>query len=529
MIRYLLPSILSFCSVVSEAQSFMKTYHPDNPLYPIEVRDLKLTSDGNYIAGFDLRDNDSLGYPRAGFMKLDAFGDVIWSLMLDIPNCSASCSYEVAEKFNGNYYLYGLALNDSLSGSDSLSIVMDPYLCEIDPNGNLLYYRYYESPANFGAYSVNSLEILPSDSIAMLVSVNNYVEVIKTDPNGHVDWATRTYNNINLYGKNPGFDFLYLSDSTYLVVCKSQEDLTFFKLDKYGQIMWFRWYSLANYCHIKSLLQTDNGDIYGIGYATDQGVPYTVHVLLLKIDPINGDISMAKSFPAIGFNALTMAELYEHNNSLVISLCGPTFNSFFEEQVIIRTDYQGNFIEGIQSDNVILNYNTIDKFNDTTHALSGNMYYYNYDGFIQISHHPVEACGFYDIPGVLTDDFTDFYDTTHTYYVDSVPNYYSPNVTTFPVIIEDSLICENVSLPEEDQIQPEIYPNPSTGLLNIELNQTQSSTVKVQVIDLQGRVLLNQERSTGNFQLYLGDFSKGFYLIRIGLNDNWFSQKIILE
>lgn len=522
----LLTALAILCQKGVLAQYFQKTYHNDNPIYPIEIRDVQLTSDNHYIVGFDQRDGDSLGFPKAGFMKLNNNGDVLWSRMLDVPNCVASCSYEVAERSNGNYYLFGLAQNDSLSTNDSTGLVMDPFLCEYDPNGTLQYYRYYESPANQGAYSVNSMEVLPSDSLAFLVSVNNYVEVIKTDADGHLDWATRVYNNINLYGKNPGFDFIHLPDNTLLVVCKTQEDLSILKLNAQGQVMWFRFHSVDNYSHIKSLCLASNGELYAVGYSTSQGVPYNVDVLLLSIDPSNGDITMAKSFPFVGFNYLTMAEIYEDNNSLVLSLCGPTFSSIFEEHMILRTDYQGNFIEGILTDNIILSYNTMEKFNDSTYALSGNMYYYTYDGFLQIHDEAVEACYYSDIYNVITEDFTEYFDTTHTYFVADIPTYYSPNVIADTIDIIDSLRCEHIGLVEQKKLEIELFPNPTHDLLNIVAQKEGSS---FQITDLNGTVIQVGMLHSGHNTLSLADLAKGIYLLHVSNEEARIVEKIVLN
>lgn len=79
---------------------------------------------------------------------------------------------------------------------------------------------------------------------------------------------------------------------------------------------------------------------------------------------------------------------------------------------------------------------------------------------------------------------------------------------------------------EEEEILGGVYPNPTKGLVNINLNG--NSGVMVEVIDLSGKVHMNKI-STGvsNETIDLSDFADGIYLLRISTEDKMVVRRII--
>ncbi len=59
------------------------------------------------------------------------------------------------------------------------------------------------------------------------------------------------------------------------------------------------------------------------------------------------------------------------------------------------------------------------------------------------------------------------------------------------------------------------FPNPGTEVLNLHLNQAKSSQYIVEVMDLEGRIVMEVKFSGSDFKLNTADLSKGLYLIRI--------------
>jgi PKD repeat protein len=74
-----------------------------------------------------------------------------------------------------------------------------------------------------------------------------------------------------------------------------------------------------------------------------------------------------------------------------------------------------------------------------------------------------------------------------------------------------------------------VYPNPSSGLLNMRLADAQSQDVRVLVYDMLGKVVHQQTLKGNNLQVQELDLSgapKGFYLLRVQSGEQVYSRKI---
>ena len=88
------------------------------------------------------------------------------------------------------------------------------------------------------------------------------------------------------------------------------------------------------------------------------------------------------------------------------------------------------------------------------------------------------------------------------------------------IIVED----ETVGVNDLNANEVSVYPNPTTGILNIESTQ---KIHKIEIYNLAGK-LLRQEQSTG--KLNLSDLNQGVYLIRISPEKGAsLTKKIILK
>ncbi|GGG60379.1 hypothetical protein GCM10010976_33960 [Bizionia arctica] len=70
-----------------------------------------------------------------------------------------------------------------------------------------------------------------------------------------------------------------------------------------------------------------------------------------------------------------------------------------------------------------------------------------------------------------------------------------------------------------------IYPNPTNAYVTITLPNTQES--KITVYDLNGRLLLNQSNTNGDFKIDLSAYQAGVYLLKIEVNQNQVIKRII--
>lgn len=82
-----------------------------------------------------------------------------------------------------------------------------------------------------------------------------------------------------------------------------------------------------------------------------------------------------------------------------------------------------------------------------------------------------------------------------------------------------------------DNLNVNIFPNPTTGIVNIELGQLDYQNVNIQVYDLLGRKFDAQLRSTslGQYEVNLSNRPEGMYIIRIKTGKHVINKKLLLS
>ncbi len=76
-----------------------------------------------------------------------------------------------------------------------------------------------------------------------------------------------------------------------------------------------------------------------------------------------------------------------------------------------------------------------------------------------------------------------------------------------------------------------IYPNPSTGIFNVNVSKINASQTKIYIADIQGKQLrhFNINEAQQTIQLDLSDLEKGIYLIRLQSEHTFKTSKIIIH
>lgn len=122
-----------------------------------------------------------------------------------------------------------------------------------------------------------------------------------------------------------------------------------------------------------------------------------------------------------------------------------------------------------------------------------------------------------------------------SYYVEALPDIpcvssrANHNTTrsnrTNPINGDDFVPPLNIS--EENELDVSVYPNPTNGELNIRVDNV--NMYQLQIIDLQGKVVLDNAQLFGVTQLDISHLSNGLYNIRVYTNDKQISKRIILQ
>lgn len=114
--------------------------------------------------------------------------------------------------------------------------------------------------------------------------------------------------------------------------------------------------------------------------------------------------------------------------------------------------------------------------------------------------------------------------------------YIDPDFTTSSMEIDYVRIYQQ-GTPSSAQIRStgqniKCYPNPTKHILNIEINETITDNLLVELIDITGKQVLNkQHRNTPDniLQLNVSPFSRGVYILRIIQGDRIYTKRIVIE
>ena len=101
---------------------------------------------------------------------------------------------------------------------------------------------------------------------------------------------------------------------------------------------------------------------------------------------------------------------------------------------------------------------------------------------------------------------------------DYTPAYYCLDNLTFDYVSEIS---------ENNTININIFPNPTTDFINIQNSALQGSNYKITLTDISGKILFEKNNCSGNETINLIEFNSGFYFLNIISNNYSFTKKII--
>jgi len=135
-------------------------------------------------------------------------------------------------------------------------------------------------------------------------------------------------------------------------------------------------------------------------------------------------------------------------------------------------------------------------------------------------------------PMVVTQIDWDFGDGNSTTSFDTQPVYhtYSSNGTYTVTMIAQNIcgadtfstnvVISDISTPEYPKLEYNLYPNPSTGVLNLSFNSVMEENVLLEIFDVTGSKVWSEELNSGKseYSIVTNDLSAGSYIVRITSN-----------
>ncbi len=74
-----------------------------------------------------------------------------------------------------------------------------------------------------------------------------------------------------------------------------------------------------------------------------------------------------------------------------------------------------------------------------------------------------------------------------------------------------------------------VFPNPSSGVFNLVINNSNNKNINVEVLSINGKLELTQQLENTNQQINLTHLKSGIYLIRINHGTDIITKKIVIN
>lgn len=237
------------------------------------------TSDGNYVFTGETRSTTS--YLQVVFtVKLDIYGDTIWTRTADLNNSSGLCIIETQD----NHLL--------VSGRQLIGDEICPILIKYDSEGNIIWTKEYSEYASSGAYTV--VERMNGDLVFTCKDDENG-KIIGTDQTGNYQWK-KTFSNRFCYGlSTTDENGLILSGSFDVDGPYTKSWLT--KLNSEINYEWLKTFGGENTrSGIYDMIPTQDGGYIACGTWFNSSVILYGHIFIIKVN-IDGNLQWEQMIP----------------------------------------------------------------------------------------------------------------------------------------------------------------------------------------------------------------------------------------
>jgi hypothetical protein len=93
-----------------------------------------------------------------------------------------------------------------------------------------------------------------------------------------------------------------------------------------------------------------------------------------------------------------------------------------------------------------------------------------------------------------------------------------------------NILMNPVLIHKQNSSEFKLYPNPSSGIFNVEIPYPPEEQTEMQVIDLTGRTdYSGQSKKTGRMEIDLSGQPKGMYFVRVKTGDKFLIRKIVIQ
>ncbi len=402
----------------------------------------------------------------------------------------------------------------------------DLYIVKFNTAGAVLWQKHLNVPEVVSTYYNHSLDETPTGEYYVSVSANAFMGIIKIDANGNLLWNHRVAGPRD-DGKCPGFCTEVTLSGGCITTLKDENYETIVNLAADGSLNWSRSYVDLLYRWTKSIKADNLGNFYVMGTYGTGGATF-----VQKIDA-NGNFIYAKNIS--GTTSYTDAYVTNSDEFILLSeypsykltKMGPTGNILWSKGI-------GAVVAGNP-------YSNSTTFSKTPSANISFLAWLDASTSIvfKFSGDPSEICNSYNYALENTTDDAQIFAAEVDSTCNITPLIVNVTNTGFgssgdEFYLSDDFCSFIASVNETTSVDLNIYPNPATDFVNIELGNLKNEDLQNAVIvvyDLTGKKVFEKQLNNSSMEkISTADYATGLYTIVIANSNNILAkQRVIVQ
>ncbi len=472
--------LLAFVSVVSQAQiSFERTYSDSGIT---NAYDIVATYDGGYaVTGF--KTCSSFGCLDFFLLKLDSLGNVEWIRLYDGFGAD-DLPRSLVQTTDSGFVMAGRSASPP-------NVDDNVRLLKVDKNGNELWDRNYGGQGCEQGWDVEQTFdggfIIATQADTGGTCNEIQIELIKTDALGIIEWQTQYYNagqgRAVAVKQTADSGFVCTGVTNFMITATSGEDVFLLKTNKNGNEQWVKFYGNEGSERGEDVIIASDGGFVVVGHTQGYFNSNTIASYIIKTN-ISGDTLWTKVYEKDDSNQ-SFKGVEDDNNNIVLIGSAAQFSTGVSSFYLLKLSNVGS------------------KIWEKTFKGAPNSN--NGANSIALAHD-----GGYIMCGIT-----------------------SPSAQVYVVKTDTAglIVGINEVTPTNNTTTVKVFPNPANDNLTISHNlETKDGKISLEIMDVMGRVLLNNTINNTNHQIDISQLASGLYFYNIIQHDKMIqSGKLVVE
>ena len=479
-------------------------------------------SDGSFIATLPSGENIvashiplSTGETMINIKKIFSNGSVATLKNLVIPSGSATYTS-----------LKGLSCSSSGAFTCMFGELTDLYLVKFNAAGVIEWQKSINVPEVITRYYTHTMNETPAGEYYISISAYGFMGIIKIDANGNLLWNKKLAGPRDA-GKCPGFCSEVTLSGGCISTLKDDSFETIINLAPDGSLVWSRSFGDFMYRWTKSITADNLGNFYIMGSYGGIGQTF-----VQKMDA-NGNFIYAKNIS--GTTSYDDA-IVTNSNELILLSKSPSLK-------LTKFGAAGNIvwnkgIGAITGVSTYGNYGTL--FSKSTSSNVSFLSHMDTSSVVfKFSGEPSELCNSYNFGIDNTTDDTQILAAEIDSTCNITPLIVNIGNTGFGTssteyFVSDDFCSFIASVNETTSLNLNIYPNPATDFVNIELGNLKNEDLQNAVIvvyDMTGKKVFEKQLNNSSMEkISSADYAAGLYTIIIANSNNILAkQRVIVQ